>query len=296
MQHRLLLAAAGLLPAALTAAPPASANYTLPALSLSAAGGLSTSASYRLVSDTGAATGPATAPAFVAKPGFIGQLYEVTALEVSDTTGGTLLEATQGQLLAAATLDDATALTIAPETVAWSILSGPLTSISTAGIVTAGNVYQNTPAFVQGTFLGGVDTDSLTIRNTGDDDYLLYAADGLPDLWQVGWFGEQNPLAAPGADADSDGQDNLFEFLAGYVPTDPASLLAVCATGLGSGTYGMELSRVQPGTRYRFERSSDLVNWHPLLTLDPSAVTTPFSQSLPAPGARDFYRVLLSKP
>ena len=289
-------AATLLLASVLSAAPPASNDYALPALSLSAGGGTSASASYALVWDSSGAAGLASAGPFIAKTGFIGQLYDVANLTVTDASGGTLPEGTQAQLQAAAVLDDDTTLAVAPETVTWSIVSGPVASVSNSGLMTAGNVYQHTPALVEGTFLGAASTDSLTIRNTGDDDYLLYAADGLSDLWQVGYFGEQNPLAAPGVDADSDGQDNLFEFLAGSVPVDPSSLLTVRATGTGVGTFGMELSRVQPGTRYTFEGSGDLVNWHPLLTLDPPAVAAPFQQQLPAFGSRDFYRVLLSRP
>jgi len=44
-------------------------------------------------------------------------------------------------------------------------------------------------------------------------------ADGLPDWWEFAYFGSTT-VAAPGADADSDGATNLQEYQAG---TDPLS-------------------------------------------------------------------------
>jgi hypothetical protein len=42
--------------------------------------------------------------------------------------------------------------------------------------------------------------------------------------WQLQYFGStNNPAAAPGADPDGDGQDNMAEFVAGTVPTNSAS-------------------------------------------------------------------------
>jgi hypothetical protein len=37
------------------------------------------------------------------------------------------------------------------------------------------------------------------------------------------YFGVGNLDAAPGIDVDGDEQDNLFEFIAGVIPTDPTS-------------------------------------------------------------------------
>ncbi len=46
------------------------------------------------------------------------------------------------------------------------------------------------------------------------------------DSWQNQFFGLDNPNAAPAVDPDADGQNNEFEYTAGVVPTDPASLFA----------------------------------------------------------------------
>jgi len=108
--------------------------------------------------------------------------------------------------------------------VSWNILAGPISSISLSGLATAANVYQNTLATVQGSFLGRTGTLGLTVLNVGFDDYGTYAGDGLPDDWQVQYFGENNPAGGAGADPDGDGQNNKFEYTAGLIPTDPNSV------------------------------------------------------------------------
>lgn len=52
--------------------------------------------------------------------------------------------------------------------------------------------------------------------------------DGLPDAWQILYFGSySNAEAAPGADPDHDGMTNLQEYLAGTNPLDPTSELSL---------------------------------------------------------------------
>lgn len=170
--------------------------------------------------------------------------------------------------------------------------SGPLT-VGVSGVATAGAVYQNTAATAQGIHLGFTGMLGLTVVNTLPDNFGTYAADGLTDAWQVQYFGEGNPQAAPGVDADGDLQNNLLEFRAGYVPTNSLSLLTTRALTLGGPTFTMELSRVQPGTRYVFERTSDFTAWTDVLTLDPAAVAAPFDQPLPASGPQSFFRIRL---
>ena len=61
--------------------------------------------------------------------------------------------------------------------------------------------------------------------------------DGLPDAWQLQYFGSLNdPNAAPTADPDGDGFDNLQEYVAGTNPQDATSFLKLdSATSAGSG-------------------------------------------------------------
>ena len=97
------LAAASAVPVAM-AAP-----YGVPASTLDAGGARATSASYSQSGSVGGIAGVSTAaaPAETAKQGYIGQLYEVAGLQLA-ASPTTVNEATNRQLAAAQTLDDAT--------------------------------------------------------------------------------------------------------------------------------------------------------------------------------------------
>lgn len=59
-------------------------------------------------------------------------------------------------------------------------------------------------------------------------------ADGLPDVWEVQYFGAVN-VTDGSADADADGFDDQQEWLAGTNPIDAASKLTLAITRLESG-------------------------------------------------------------
>ena len=207
------------------AAPRIGANYSIPADSVDAGGKHATSANYTNDGSAGSIAGISTviAPAETIKHGYIGQLYELVAFVLS-ASPSSLDEGGTGHLDPAHLLDDATLLAITPALVAWSVVSGPIASISPGGLATAGLVFQNTPATVQGTF--GIFTGSLnlTVLDTIPDNFGSYAGDGVGDDWQVQYFGlPPNPAAGPLLDPDGDGQNNYFEWIAGLAPTDPAS-------------------------------------------------------------------------
>ncbi|MCX6878425.1 MAG: hypothetical protein NTW21_32120 [Verrucomicrobia bacterium] len=206
------------------AGPHTSANYTVTADTTDAGGRRTTSTNYTNDGSAGLIAGIATvaSPAETAKAGYIAQLSEVAGLLVNASPASVDELATR-QLAAWQLLDDASYLEVSPTAVAWSVVAGPLTGISAAGLASAGPVYQNTPATVQGSFAGLSDGFALTVLNVLPDNFGSYAGDGLDDSWQNQYFGQNNPAAAPGADPDGDGQDNRFEFTAGLEPTDPAS-------------------------------------------------------------------------
>lgn len=157
--------------------------------------------------------------------GYTGQLYDPVALQLTATPTTTVPEGLTRQLNAITLLDDNTFLATAQP--AWSILGGPLTSVSATGLATAGIVYNDSPATVRATANNLSATILLTVLNANPDNFGAYAGDGIDDDWQVALFGLNNPLAAPLADPDSDGQSNLFEFLAKVNPLDPFSVFTV---------------------------------------------------------------------
>ncbi|WP_395736575.1 hypothetical protein [Prosthecobacter sp.] len=278
------------------AAPRSSTSYTITADSLSAGGGHATSASYSGDASLGGFGGISTAaaPAETLKSGYIAQLTEVTAVQLA-ATQTTLNETTTQQLTATATLDDATTTALLGNDLSWSVVSGPISSISSSGLATAANVYQNTAATVQGSFRGIAGTLGFTIVNTGTDDLGIYAADGIPDTWQAQYFGVNNPLGIATADASGTGQNNLFKYTAGLNPTDHAARFFTTSGGTGGRT--ITLSPRLSDRTYTVQYSTNFQNWLPLTgatiqdngqtrtVTDPDAVST-----------RKFYRVQISYP
>lgn len=288
----------------LHAEPRTSANYTIPADTLDSGGGNAASASYSDSASTGTIAGISTVatPAHLLKAGFFARLYDATGL-VSAPAGSPMALPEGGtlQLGAMQVLDDATFLALNASSLSWSVISGPLVSIGTGGLATAATVWQDTPAAVSGTFGGFTLALALNVQNVNPDDFGAYGSDGLPDGWQVGFFGLNNPDAAPGADASGTGQTNLFKYTAGLNPTDPASIF----------TLGIEPVAGQPAQKdiiftpvfldrtYAVEYTTDLAGgvWLPL----PGALESDDGQlrTVTDPAAADamkFYRVRITKP
>ena len=205
------------------AGPRTSANYTITTDTADAGGRRATSASYTNDGSAGLIVGVSTvaSPSETAKHGYVAQLYEVGGFTVS-ASPATVNEGATRQVIGGFLLDDATLLAINAASVAWSAAS-PLT-INASGLATAGIVYQNTMALVQGTYLGSTGSINLTILNVNTDDFGSYAGDGIGDDWQVQYFGlPPNANAGPNIDFDHTGQTNLFKYTAGLNPLDPNS-------------------------------------------------------------------------
>ncbi|MFZ2281023.1 MAG: hypothetical protein WAW39_24705, partial [Prosthecobacter sp.] len=151
---------------------------------------------------------------------------------------------------------------------------------------------------VQGSYLGLSGTLGLTVLDTVPDNFGTYASDGLPDSWQLQYFGANNPLAAPTADASGTGQNNLFKYTAGLNPTDPASRF-ITSVGHAPGSYTLVISPRLPDRTYTVQFSTDLSasGWQPLTGAiiqdngQTRTVTDPDAASL-----RKFYRVQVSYP
>lgn len=242
------------------AGPRTSTNYTITADTVRDGGTRATSTAYTNDGSAGGIVGisSVTAPAETMKHGYIAQLSEVTALMLA-ATPTTINEGTTRQLTATATLDDATTSALLATDVTWSVPGGPLTSISTSGLATAGIVYQNTAATAQGVYSGITGTLNLTVINTNTDDIPGYSGDGLDDAWQVQFFGLNNPNAAPLLDPDGDGHTNAFENLAGIDPTSAASFFRVTQSMLSANSFHLTFPTV-PGRSYQLQSSANLAN------------------------------------
>jgi hypothetical protein len=280
----------------------ASTNYTITTDVLDAGGHFTTSASYANLGSVGGVAGSSqsTAPAEIAKQGYIGQLYEVTGVSVS-TIPTTLNEGALRQLQAIATLDDATFLLVAGSAAVWRVVSGPILSISSNGVATAGVVYQDTPAVVRADYQQHSGLLSLTVLDTEPDNYGSYAGDGLSDAWQLQYFGPNNTNAAPGADPDHDGQNNLLEYVVGTVPTNAASRFSLTIADLPSqpGEKRLTLAPRLPDRTYALEFAPNLMPGSFLalakvLQEDAGSVRTITDTN--ATQAVRFYRVKISLP
>jgi hypothetical protein len=193
----------------------------------------------------------------------------------------TLNERATLQLAVTANCDDATKAVLSANDVTWSVQSGPLAGVNASGLVTAGSVYQNTAAVARAALGNISDTVSLSVINTGLDDFAPYAADGLPDIWQVQSFGESGTLGGPAMDYDGDGVINLHEFAFGTDPALPSAgfvrwsgatsitpglpIPYVFQSGTGTFSYRAAFSRRKDyaalGLSYVVEFSGDLSTW-----------------------------------
>ena len=290
------------LAAAAHAGPRTSTNYSVPTETADAGGSRTTSAAYTNDGSFGCITGISTiaAPAQTAKHGYLGQLTEVTALQLV-ATPATVNETFTRQLSAAELLDDDSRNALVATDVTWSVVSGPLSSIDTSGLATAATVYQDTAATAQGAFAGVTGTFVLTVLDTIADNFGTYAGDNLDDDWQFQFFGLDNPLAAPLLDPDCDGQNNAFEFTAGLIPTNPLShfTLTIAPVPGQPGQKNIVFDPIVADRTYTVMTSLDLSpdSWDPLTSdsitnngnqrtvTDPSAIET-----------KKFYKVEITRP
>jgi hypothetical protein len=281
------------------AATRSSLSYAITTESLDAGGTRLSSAAYAVNAGTGAvgALSSVASPAITDKGGYIGQLYEVQGFMISASPASVNEGATR-QLNPSNVLDDTSLLAVDPTTVAWSVDSGPLASVSSSGLATAAIVYQDTGAVARGIFGAFNGTVNLLVVNTNKDNFGAYAGDGIDDAWQVQYFGQPpNALAGPNADPDGDGRTNLQEFVEGTVPTDPASRfqLRIAPVAGQSGQKALSFSPRLLDRNYTLESRVSLTtgNWAILTGLsDPVDVGSERTViDLNATGAAKFYRL-----
>jgi len=279
-----------------------SANYSVRADTVDAGGVKATSAAYSNDGSVGGIGGmsASSTPLFTAKHSYVGQLYDVTGISLAANPLN-VNEGTTSQLTGNAVLDDATFLPLASTALSWGVSSGPISSIDPSGLATAGNVYRDTAAVVHRDFLGKSGALTLMVLNVGSDDFGAYAGDGIDDAWQVQYFGLNNPNAAPTADPDGDGQNNLFEYIAGTNPADPLSTfqLSIAPVARQPGQQNLIFSPRFSSRSYTVQFRDDLSagSFAPLLgtaTADNGVQRT--VTDLNATDASRFYRVQITLP
>ena len=276
----------------------ASASYRVVTESLDPAGEAGASASYAAISALGGVvdTSSVSVPGESIKHGFVGQITEAASLSI--TGNATVGEGSTLQLAAREVFDDGTQLNLSTSDVTWKVVSGPISSVSGSGLVTTTAVYQDTVATAGGAAFGINSVFPFTVINTLSDNFGTYAGDGLPDDWQVQYFGVGNPYAGPTMDPDGDGYDNAFEYAAGLDPTSATSRFNLqIQSVVGQSTQRQIIFSPRFSTSsYTVQSSTDLINWSTLS----GSVTDAGSQrtilDTLATGPRKFYRINVSKP
>lgn len=152
----------------LAAATRSGGPYELQTEHLGSGGGRTTGSVYTLDSSLGGIGGIAEAPETLSRNGYVGQLYEVATLEIV-ASPATVEERGILQVQSSAWLDDGTRLEGLTGVTAWTALSGPIHGITAGGLVTAGTVHEDTPATLQGTWLGISGTLNLSVMNVTEE-------------------------------------------------------------------------------------------------------------------------------
>jgi phosphodiesterase/alkaline phosphatase D-like protein len=129
--------------------------------------------------------------------------------------------------------------------------------------------------------------------------------DGIPDIWQVQYFGtdfSSDPIADKDADPDGDGLSNLGEYQAGTSPTDSQSTLIIMTqTFPSTGQFHVQWKSIV-GKSYDIDYSMDLNTWINAATITASSSSTAWTDdgsktgSSPHSTSRRFYRIKLQYP
>ena len=120
--------------------------------------------------------------------------------------------------------------------------------------------------------------------------------DGIPDWWLIQYFkhptGQAGDLSRWQDDADGDGMNNLQEFLAGTIPTNPGSVLALRIAADASGTNMLLNWAAVSGKNYQVLSTTNLSN--PVWPVFPGSVEMIGSQryfNVPATNSQSFFRI-----
>jgi len=274
----------------------ASAASAVTASTLDGGGQHATSANYAMDGSVGDIGGISSASADTAKNGYIGQLTEVVSASATGTPAS-VNEGATSQLSGTATLDDTTVTALTGSDIDWGFVTYPFQSVDGNGVLTAAaNVYASPVGTVSGYYLGSTGNASVQVLGP-------YASSGIADSWLVQYFGTPpNPDAAPTADADGTGQDNLFKYVAGLNPTNPGSVFVLTIADVpNQPTYkNLSYNPIASGRTYTPQYATNVTGavWSTLSTVGP--LSTNINQvtvtDLSATQTQKFYRVNVSLP
>jgi hypothetical protein len=130
--------------------------------------------------------------------------------------------------------------------------------------------------------------------------------DGIPDCWRQRYFGgngtSTNAASCGTCDADGTGQDNLFKYVAGLDPTNPASIFKLTIAGVNGQPSQKYLiyNPIAGGRTYTPQFATNLLNaaWTTLANI--SGPVTNANQvtvtDLSATNQNMFYRIDISLP
>jgi len=116
-------------------------------------------------------------------------------------------------------------------------------------------------------------------------------ADGLPDVWEMEYFGNATQ-ATPNADPDGDDADNLTEFIAGTQPLDPSSYLRLISIQITTNSPADVLLKWEPSLAGRTYGISSTTNL--LEGFQDRGVSTPYPSSkiiIHTAKPNEFYKV-----
>lgn len=142
---------------------------------------------------------------------------------------------------------------------------------------------------------GGQGSSATYTARTGYAGQLLEPGGLSFAAWQVQYFGVNNPAADPQFDPDGDGWDNLFEYNACLIPTDPLSTFSFSIEETPGGGHVVTFSPRLPGCTYSLLGSSNLTLWEPVTgaVTDAGSVRTILDPA--GTGPRRFYFIQVQR-
>lgn len=246
-------------------------------------GGISTSASYSMTASLGCIGGSSTGGT-VCNSGGGPTAQPGTAKALRLTVPVSVNENAAGQLGGTATMDDDTATPLAGSDINWSSPSWPILSITTSGVVSTAVVYTDTVSTVSGQYLGNNDSAGLLVRDSLPDNYGSYAGDGLPDWWQIQYFGMNNSNAGPNTVCSNRINTVRQAYIAGLNPTNSSARF-----GINQRTKNVMEWNAVSGRVYNVYWTTNLMNGFQPLGANILWPQSSFTNSTVAP--RGFYKI-----